>query len=223
MRNSNGVTPMTGRTSRRGLGIAVAGGAAVLVLASGGIAMASPLPGHGASGSTFARPSWAHVVTTAGRPGTGNKKSGVPTPAPVQGQPGWNRVSNNPGTTGAGSGKRSPSPAPTPAPVQGQPGWNRVSNNPGTTGVGNGKGGQGLPGSSPTPAPVTTGGQGGALGGIGGDLGGQGGQGGQGGPGGALGGVGGQAGLGGQGGLGLPGSAPAPVTTGGQGGQAATG
>ena len=31
---------MTGRTSRRGLGIAVAGGAAVLVLASGGIDMA---------------------------------------------------------------------------------------------------------------------------------------------------------------------------------------
>ena len=49
MRNSNGVTSMTGRTSRRGLGLAVAGGAAVLVLASGGIAMASPLPGHGAS------------------------------------------------------------------------------------------------------------------------------------------------------------------------------
>ena len=78
MRNSNGVTPMTGRMSKRGLGIAVAGGAAVLVLASGGIAMASPLPGHGASGNTFARPSWAHVVTTAGRPGAGNRKSGAP-------------------------------------------------------------------------------------------------------------------------------------------------
>src|ERR1700729_944064 len=120
MRNSNGVTPMTGRTSRRGLGIAVAGGAAVLVLASGGIAMASPLPGHGASGSTFARPSWAHVVTTAGRPGTGNRKSGAPTPAPVQGQPGWNRVSNNPGTTGTGNGKGGqglPGSTPTPAPV----------------------------------------------------------------------------------------------------------
>jgi hypothetical protein len=192
--------------SKRGLGIAVAGGTAVLVLASGGIAMASPLPGHGASGGTFARPSWTRVVNTAGMPGAGNAKSGRP-------------------------------PVPVPVPVQGQPGWNRVSNTPGTTGAGNGKGGQGLPGSTPAPAPVTTGGQGG-QGGLGGDLGGQGGQGGlggdlggQGGPGDLGGGLGGQGGpgdlgggLGGQGGPGLPGSTPAaPVTTGGQGGEAPTG
>jgi hypothetical protein len=181
MRNSNGVTPMTGRMSRRGLGIAVTGGAAVLVLASGGIAMASPLPGHGASGSTFARPSRAHVVTTVG-------------------------------TAGAGNGKVGPSPAP----VQGQPGWNRISNIPGKAGAGNRKGGQGLPGSTSTPAPVTTGGQGGpggALGGLGGGLGSQGGQGG---PGGTLGGVGGEGGLGGL----APGSTPAPLPTGGLGGEA---
>src|SRR3984957_3055502 len=165
MRNSNGVTPMTGRTSRRGLGIAVAGGAAALVLASGGIAMASPLPGHGASGGTGARPSWARVVNTAGMPGAGNGKSGrspAPTTAPVQGQPGWNRVSNNPGTTGVGNGKGGqglPGSSPTPAPVKtgGQGGA--------LGGIGGDLGGQG--------------GQGG-QGGIGGDLGGQGGQGGQG-------------------------------------------
>ena len=76
MRNSNGVTSMTGRMSRRWLGIAVAGGAAALVLASGGIAMASPLSGHGASGGTGPRPSWARVVNTGGMPGAGNGKGG---------------------------------------------------------------------------------------------------------------------------------------------------
>jgi hypothetical protein len=87
MRNSNGVTSMTGRMSRRGLGIAVAGGAAVLVLASGGIAMASPLPGHGAPGGTSTRPSWNRISNNPGTSGAGNGKGslGLPgsTPAPL--------------------------------------------------------------------------------------------------------------------------------------------
>jgi hypothetical protein len=170
MRNSNGVTSMTGRMSRRGLGIAVAG-AAALVVASSGIAMASPLPGHGAPGGTSTRPS-------------------------------WNRISNNPGTSGAGNGKSGRPAAPTSAPVQGQPGWNRISNLPATSGAGNGKGGLGLPGSTQVPAPVTTSGQGG-LGGLA--------------PGSTpapapfqIGGLGGLA----------PGSTPAPLPTGGLGGEA---
>jgi hypothetical protein len=204
MRNSNGVTSMTGRMSRRGLGIAVAG-AAAMVLASGGIAMASPLPRHGAPGATSTRPSWNRISNNPGTSGAGNGKSGrpaAPTSAPVQGQPGWNRISNNPGTSGAGNGKSGRAAAPTSAPVQGQPGWNRVSNLPGTSGAGNGKGGLGLPGSTPVPAPVTTSGQGG-LGGL------------------APGSTPAPAPfqIGGQGGL-APGSTPAPLPTGGLGGEA---
>jgi hypothetical protein len=152
MRTSNGARATNERASRRALGIALAGGAAVFVLAGGGIAIASTMPGYGVPDRIGIRANWNRVSNA---PGAGIGKSGrpsAPTSAPAQGQPGWNRVSNTPGTT--------------PAPGTSAPGSV-------TTG---GRGGRGLPGSTPTPGPVTTGGQGGQA-----DLGGQGGQGGQGG------------------------------------------
>ena len=60
MRTSNGAVPVTGRTSRLVLGIAVAGGAAAFVLAGGGTAMASQLPGHGAARQRTVRAEPSH-------------------------------------------------------------------------------------------------------------------------------------------------------------------
>jgi hypothetical protein len=83
MRNSNGASGVTGRTGRRMLSVAVAGGAAAFVLAGGGIAMASPLPGHGAAHSMVALLSWNHVSNLPGTPDAGRARGGQshkPTP-----------------------------------------------------------------------------------------------------------------------------------------------
>ena len=147
MRMTNGAA-MTGK---RVLGIAAASGAAVFVLASGGMASASPLPAH----HSASLPSQHHAGMASSRnhvndshPGKGSTQTSTPAPGGT-----WNRVNNQPGN---GSTQTS-------APIQGQPGWNRVSNTPGTTGGQGGQGGQGglAPGSTPTPSPTLPGGAGG--------------------------------------------------------------
>ena len=94
MRITNGAAPVTGRAGKAALGIAVAGGAAVFVLAGGGIAMASTLPAQATITTT-----WNHLYNVPG----GGSTSTSPT--------GWSRVNNVPGnrssTTGGGKGKGS--------------------------------------------------------------------------------------------------------------------
>ncbi|HEX7161112.1 MAG TPA: hypothetical protein VF223_07730 [Trebonia sp.] len=142
MRITNGAAAMAGRAGKGALGIVVAGGAAAFVLAAGGIAMASPLPAHvTAHGAASGHPA-GHLNHRGrtGTPGAGNGK--LHTHAP--GQSGWNRVNNNPGTTGGQGGL---APGSTSAPGLGGSGgqggqaptdWN-IANNQGATG---GQGGQ---------------------------------------------------------------------------------
>lgn len=159
MRMTNRAAAMTGKRFR---GIAIVGGAAALVLASGGIATASTFPGHHGAGFSnqhhHARSvsSWNRVHNT--QPGN----TPTQTPAPVQGQPGWNRVSNTTGTAG-GQGGQAPGAAPTPATTPGLGG----QGGPGGPGTGTastpglgGQGGQGGPGLTSTSTPGL-GGQGG--------------------------------------------------------------
>ena len=168
MRNTNRAPSVTGRAGKAALGIAVAGGAAVFVLAGSGIAMASPLPAQVTSTTT----GWSRVnnepgggspstigagagkgstgggagacVTTGAGAGKLNGLCGQPgngstPPGSAPTSPtGWSRVNNVPG-----NGSTPPGSAPT-SPT----GWNRVNNVPGsgslsTTGGGAGKG---LPG-----------------------------------------------------------------------------
>jgi hypothetical protein len=166
MRITNRATSRTGQAGRSALGIALAGGTAFFVLAGGGIAMASPLPGHTAAHAIGAQPGWNRVSNTPGTTGAGVGRGGRPPVsalAPVQGQPGWNRVSNIPGATGAG-GKGGLFPGAAPAPGQGAGGQGGLF--PGSTSApGTGAGGQGgqgglLPGSASTPS-AGTGGAGG--------------------------------------------------------------
>ena len=167
MRMTSGAAAMTGKRFR---GIAIVGGAAVFVLASGGIATASTFPAHHAAGfsnqhhhARSASP-WDRVHNV--QPGKGSTQTSTPAPGGT-----WNRVRNTqPGNT----------PTQPSAPVQGQPGWNWVSNTTGTAGGQGGQGGQ-APGTTPTPTTPGLGGQGGPAGpGTGPYLtGGQGGQGGQ--------------------------------------------
>src|SRR6185437_6462785 len=101
MRDSNRTTPAKDRTGKRVLSVAVAGGAAVFVLAGGGIAMAGTLPGHAPADRIGGRPGLTHVTTAHRGLGPGHGKSGQP-PAPTtpgHAKPGWNRVSNTPGRT----------------------------------------------------------------------------------------------------------------------------
>src|SRR6185312_15794828 len=107
MRDSNRTASVKGRTGKRVLSVAVAGGAAVFVLAGGGIAMAGTLPGHAPADRIGGRPGLTHVTTAHGGPGLGkSRRPTTPATTHGQGQPGWDRVSNTPGTT-----------TPTPSPV----------------------------------------------------------------------------------------------------------
>ena|ERR1700761_6989236 len=123
MRITNGAASVAGRAGKTALGTAVAGGAAVFVLAGGGVAMASTLPAQVTSTTT-----WNHLYNV---PGSGS----VPT------SPGtWSRVNNDPGTgtgvctTGAGAGKANGLCGnPGPGSVPTSPGtWSRVNNGSGT-------------------------------------------------------------------------------------------
>ena len=150
MRTTNGVASRAGRTNWRGLRIAVAGGAVAVAAAGGGFAIVSSQPGHGVSDFIGGRAGGNHVSN----PGHGKGgKPPAPTPAPVQGQPGWNQVTNSPGTPGGAGGQGGPGTIPTTGGTGGRGG-------PGTLLVPGGAGGQGGPGTI-TPGPAPTGGQGG--------------------------------------------------------------
>src|SRR5262249_25154707 len=92
MRITNGATAMAGRAGKGRAGVVVAGGTGAFVLASGGIATASPLPAHVTVHGAASGHSAGHLNQHGRTPSAGNGKPHAPAP----GQGGWNRVATSP-------------------------------------------------------------------------------------------------------------------------------
>ncbi|HEY1820728.1 MAG TPA: hypothetical protein VGG83_12440 [Trebonia sp.] len=138
MRITNGTGSMTGRATKGALGIAVAAGATVFVLASGGTAMASTHPGHVAS------PANGASSVRAGYRLSDAKGPGGPSNA------GHARTGHD-----QSGGKGRPAPTSTPGGTSTPAGYN-LPGGEGGVAPGSTPAGDNLPGGEGGPAPTST-------------------------------------------------------------------